>query len=192
MLRTGEPLPKDLARAPLVAADGAVRSLGELVRERPTLVVFLRHFGCIGCAEQVHEILPRLPELDALGVAVLLIGSGPPGHIDAWIERNDLRDKHARVVTDPTLDAFRAAGLARSFMATYGPRAVAEFLRAFSRGHRPLPTDGDLFQQGGSFLTADGIVVWSRANKSLGDHGDPSDAVEAALLVGGRRAAAFV
>ncbi len=192
MLRVDQPLPKDLAEAPLVAADGAARPLCELVAARPTLVVFLRHFGCIGCAEQVHEILPRLGELEALGVAVLLIGSGPPEHIDAWVMRNDLGDKHARVVTDLSLTAHRAAGLTRSFIATYGPRAVVEFVRALSRGHRPRPTDGDLFQQGGAFLIADGQIVWAQTNRSLGDHADPSDAVEAALLVGARRAAVFV
>ncbi len=168
------------------------RTLGELVAERPTLVVFLRHFGCIGCAEQVHEILPRLAELETIDVAVLLIGSGPPEHIEAFVERNDLRDKHAVVVTDPSLAAFRAAGLRRSFWATYGPRAVVDFARALSRGHTPRPTDGDLFQQGGALLIADGRVAWQRINESLGDHADPSDAVEAALLAGARRAAVFV
>jgi peroxiredoxin len=192
VLRIDRLLPKELVEAQLLAADGGSRSLGELIAERPTLVVFLRHFGCIGCAEQVHDILPRLGELEALGVDVLLIGSGPAEHIDAWIERNDLRDKHARVVTDPSLAAYRAAGLARSFFATYGPRAVADFVRALARGHRPRPTDGDLFQQGGAFLVANGLIVWAQTNRSLGDHADPSDAVEAALLVGGRRAAAFV
>jgi peroxiredoxin len=188
----GEALAKGLAEAKLLAADGSARSFAELVAGRPTLVVFLRHFGCIGCAEQVHEILPRLGELDALGVAVLLIGSGPPGHIPAWVERNGLGDKPARVVSDPSLTAYRAAGLGRSFWATYGPRAIADFVRALARGHRPRPTDGDLFQQGGAVLVADGTIVWAQTNRSLGDHADPSDAVEAALLVGASRGAVFV
>jgi peroxiredoxin len=192
VLRVGEPLPLDLAGAPLLAASGEARPLAELVGEGPALVVFLRHFGCIGCAEQVHEILPRLGELEALGVAVLLIGSGPAEHIAAFVERNDLRDKHARVVTDPSLRAYRAAGLRRSFWATYGPRAVFDFVRALSHGLRPLPTDGDLFQQGGAFLFTGGRVAWTQVNESLGDHADPSDAVEAALLAGGRRAVGFV
>jgi hypothetical protein len=189
-VRTGERLPTELAEAALVTSDGMKWSFADLCSKRPTLVVFLRHFGCIGCAEQVREILPRLGELEALGVAALFIGSGPPEHIAAWIERNDLGDKHAVVVTDPSLAAFRAAGLSRSFWATYGPRAIAGFLRAFSHGHRPLPTDGDLFQQGGALLVADGAVAWSQASASLGDHADPSDAIEAALsLVGGKSAA---
>src|ERR1700689_3073948 len=136
VLRVGEPLPKDLAGSSLVTAGGEALSFDDLVAGRTTLVVFLRHFGCIGCAEQVHEILPRLGELEAIGVAVLLIGSGPPEHIDAFVDRNDLRDKHAVVVTDPSLAAFRAAGLRRLLWATYGPRAVVDFARALAHGHR--------------------------------------------------------
>jgi peroxiredoxin len=182
MLRTGEPLPEALREATVVAADGRRFPLADLARGGPALIVFIRHFGCIGCAEQVHGLAPRLPEIAALGVRVVLVGSGAPEHIDAFLERNALADKAVEVVTDPSLRAHEAAGLARSAWATFGPRAVVDFLRAASRGHLPRSTDGDLYQQGGAVLVdALGVVAWAHDNPSLGGHADPSDAVDAAL-----------
>jgi peroxiredoxin len=182
MTKRGEPLPEALRRATVVAADGRRFPFGDLAAGRPALIFFIRHFGCIGCADQVHGLAPRLPELAALGVRVVLVGSGPPDHIEAFLERHALADKQVEVVTDPSLEAFHAAGLARSVWATWGPAAIVDFVRAFARGHRPGPTDGDLNQQGGAILVGDdGRVAWSHTNESLGDHADPSDAVDAAL-----------
>lgn len=180
-MQPGAPIPEALLAATLVARDGRRVSFAELVAAGPTLAVFIRHFGCIGCAEQVHVLLPRLGELEALGVRVALVGSGPPDHLDAFVERHDLADKPAEVLTDPTLVAFAAAGLRRSFWATWGPSAIVEFLRAFTHGHRPGPTDGDMLQQGGAVLVDGGRVAWAHRNESLGGHAAPADVVDAAL-----------
>jgi peroxiredoxin len=177
----GSPIPEALLAATLVARDGRTTSFAELVAAGPTLVVFVRHFGCIGCAEQVHVLLPRLGELAALGVRVALVGCGPADHLDAFVERHDLADKSVEVLTDPTLAAFAAAGLLRSFWATWGPSAIADFLRAFAGGHRPGRPDGDLLQQGGAVLASGGRVAWAHRNESLGGHADPADIVDAAL-----------
>jgi peroxiredoxin len=178
----GDPMPAALVHAPLLDADGREARVGALLDGRPLLLVFLRHFGCIACAEQVHDMLPRLDELAALGVRVVLVGNGPPAHLGAFVERHDLADKRVEVLTDPSLAAFEEAGLARSAWATWGPRATLDFVRALGHGHRPRRTDGDLDQQGGAVLVDPSRrVAWLHRNRSLGDHANPSDIVDAAL-----------
>src|SRR5262249_50977490 len=123
---------------------------------------------------------PRLGELATLDVRVVLVGNGPPEAVAAFHERNALADKPVEVVTDPTLAVYRAAGLQRSAQATHRPLALLDFVRALSRRHRP---------QGGTLpIGREGAVIWSHRNASMGDHADPSDAIDAVLALRLRRA----
>jgi hypothetical protein len=162
-------------------SDGRSQPLGAIVGSTPAILVFLRHFGCVGCEVQVDALLPRQPELSDLGVAIVLVGSGSAEHARAFVERWGLDGRRVAVVTDPTLDTFRAAGLVRSAWATFGPRALFSELLAIGAGLRPGRADGDRFQQGGTLLLdADGSVVFAHANRFVGDVVDAADLVDAA------------
>ena len=150
-------------------------------------MVLLRHFGCIGCDVTVTELAPRLLEVHAAGAGAVLVGNGPPAVVDAFVARHGLGDKHVEVLTDPTLAAFRAAGLARSAWGTFGPRAVADYARALAAGHVSRATQGDVLQLGGALVVdAGGRVVFHHAARSLGDHADASDLVDAVLGLASR------
>ena len=183
----GRPAPKALADAAVLDRDGAPHRLREWWSDRPCVLLFLRHFGCIGCAEQITELTPRLREIAGAGARTLLVGSGAPDVIDAFVERQGLSDKDVAIVTDPSLAAFRAAGLARSVWATYGPRAVADYVRALGSGFVSRKLAGDLYQQGGALVVdAGGRVVFHRVARSLGDHADAADLVDAVLSLAAR------
>jgi peroxiredoxin len=184
MVRAGEPLPAALRDATVVAPDGERVRFEEIAGGRPALVLFLREFGCIACAEQVHEIAPRLAEIAAQGVRVVLVGNGPYERAGAFLEHHGLADKSVELFTDPSLAVYRAAGLRRSAWATHGPFAFRDFMRALGHGHRPGRIEGDLRQQGGAILIDEaGVVVWAHENESLGDHPDPADLVDAVLAL---------
>src|SRR6516164_9819980 len=123
-LTVGLPLPPELAESRVADAASGTASLRSYVGNKRTLVVFLRHFGCVGCSQQVAVLTPRLLELDQLGVQTLLVGSGLPQYIDAFIERHQLGDKKVRVLTDPSRRVFKAAGFRRSVWSTLGVRAI--------------------------------------------------------------------
>jgi peroxiredoxin len=179
---SGRPVPQALADATVLARDGAPSRLGDVWKGRPCVVLFLRHFGCIGCAEQMTGLAPRLREIHDAGARTVLVGSGTPAMIDAFVERLGLGDKEVVIVTDPSLAAFRAAGLARSAWATYGPRAIVDYVRAFGSGFVSRPIAGDLYQQGGALVVdGGGRVVFHRPARSLGDHADAADLVDAVL-----------
>jgi peroxiredoxin len=182
--RLGERVPRALAEAEVVDAAGARVVLGGFWQGNACVVIFLRHFGCVGCSEQVTELAPRLDELGRLGVRVVLVGNGAPAQRDGFVERHALAGAAADVVTDEALAAYRAAGLLRSLFATLGPRSLWESARAMGRGHPHRAVQGDPTQQGGALVVdRRGVVVFYKRNRSIGDHAPASDLVEAALRV---------
>jgi hypothetical protein len=179
---SGRTVPAAFDDAVVLDRAGHGRRLGSFWEKQPCVVVMLRHFGCIGCDVTVTELAPRLAELHAAGARTLLVGNGEPAAIDGFVERHSLEDKPAVVLTDPTLAAFRAAGLIRSAWATFGPLAIVDYVRAMGAGFVPRKVAGDLLQQGGALVVEPGgRVAFHRISKSLGDHADGSDLVDAAL-----------
>lgn len=180
--RVGEPVPREIGEARVLDARGQPVPLGSFWASGACLVVLLRHFGCVGCAEQMSELAPRLPDLARAGVRTLLVGNGSPEQLEAFVERHALRGAPVEVATDPSLSVYAALGLHRSAWATIGPRALVEIARAMTAGHPHRATEGDRTQQGGVLLVdARGTVRFFHRNRSLGDHAATGDLVEAAL-----------
>ena len=183
----GKPAPASLADAEALDASGASHRLGEYWADRPSVLVLVRHFGCIGCSAAVADLAPRLREIALAGATTVIVGSGPPTSLAAFAERNALDDKPVTILTDPSLAAYRAAGLVRSAWGTFGPRAVVDYVRAFTSGFSSRAADGDLLQQGGALVVdAGGRVTLHRVYESLGEHVDASDLVDAALALAAR------
>ncbi|HEX8794625.1 MAG TPA: peroxiredoxin-like family protein [Polyangiaceae bacterium] len=180
--RVGTPVDRSIADTRVLDASGASVAVGTFWANGPCLVVLLRHFGCVGCAEQMTELAPRLGDLAHAGVRTVLVGNGSREQLADFIERHALRGAPVEVVTDPPLALYAALELRRSTWATIGPRALVEIARAMTAGHPHRPTEGDRTQQGGVLLVdGRGIVRFFHSNRSLGDHADTSDLVEAAL-----------
>lgn len=179
--RVGEPFPCELAEARVFAGGGVACTLGELM-DLPTLLLFVRRFGCIGCDQMVGEVAPRLHELRALGLCVVIVGNGEARFIDEFDRRHGLAEKGAVIVTDPSLHAFDAAGLKRTFWSVWGPRALYGMIRAKGRGYSASASRGDRYQQGGALLVGrDRRVRVVHRNDSLADRPDPNDLVDEAM-----------
>jgi AhpC/TSA antioxidant enzyme len=137
----------------------------------------------------VDGLLDRLPEIENLGVSVVLVGNGPPPAMAAFARNMSQEGRRVTVVTDPSLASYRAAGLKRPRM--HGLRAAIEMFQALGQGYRQRRRGGDRLQLGGAFLVDDaGRVVYHHRSKSPGDLADPNDIVQAVLaLLVERRAA---
>jgi hypothetical protein len=133
-------------------------------------------------ARQVDGIVSRLPELERLGVAVVVVGHDRPEALAAFVRDLGLTRPGLTVVTDPSRAAFSAAELRRPHV--LGLRTAWETLRELAAGYRPRPAAGDRRQLGGACLVdRHGRVVYSRASRSPGDLIDPADVVNAALAL---------
>ena len=100
-----------------------------------------------------------------------------------------LHDSELEILTDPSLAAFRAAGLMRSRWATYGPRALWGQLRFMGAGHVNRWGEGDATQQGGSLLVdAAGRVAWYQRSTHKGGHAPAITAMDAAIRLAMQRA----
>jgi peroxiredoxin len=189
----GEPLPEAVRRAEVEDRDGGRAPLGAHLGQGAALLVFLRHFGCIGCSANVTALRPHLAELAALGVPVVLVGCGARRFVDGFVARHQLDGLPATLVTDERLLVHRAAGLGRSLWGIAGPRAVWDLLRLKGQGHAGHAAEGDVRQQGGAVLLGDdGRVVFVHRSRSLGDFAGADALVERALTLAARRGRAHL
>ena len=56
--------------------EGRPVRLGDLWKDRRAVLVFVRHFGCLFCRQQVAELTPYLGRIRATGADVFLVGNG--------------------------------------------------------------------------------------------------------------------
>lgn len=178
-IEKGGPLPGDLLASLVQTRDGRSVELGALIQANPTALVFIRHFGCLGCSVHMAELAPRLDELRKLGLRVVVVGNGALRYLEGFTERYHLDEKQVTVVTDPSLATHRAARLKRSFWATFGPKGLFDQIRALVRGHSQRGVQGDNWQQGGAILLdAEGRVTYYHRNDSVSDHAPTSELVD--------------
>jgi hypothetical protein len=121
----------------------------------------------------VAELRPHVGELRKTGAALAVIGSGWPAMAKAFAERNQL-PKELSILSDPARDAYRLAGMKRTILGTFSPRALLNHLRARRKGFSQGRKAGDLWQQGGALAIAtDGTVLFRHVERAPGDHVAP-------------------
>jgi NAD(P)-dependent dehydrogenase (short-subunit alcohol dehydrogenase family) len=127
----------------------------------------------------------RIDEIRNAGAELVIVGSGSAYFARAFREDMNL---DCRVLVDPELDAFRAAGLRRGKLEILSPMVPINALRALARGARQQSVQGDPWQLGGTFvIRPGGLVAFSHASRQAGDHPD-LDGMVAALQNAGARA----
>jgi len=183
-IKNGDALPSAVRTCEVLDAQGNGHIVHNLIDGRPSLLLFIRHFGCIGCSENVGVLAPRFHELAQLHTQVILIGCGPALFIDGFRERHNLLHAPAQVFTDPSLSSHQAAGLRYGIMGGFSPKAIWEMGRAFVNGHTSDRTQGDIRQHAGALLIdGDGVVRLYHRNTTLGDHANGQSIVDAALSI---------
>ncbi len=173
-----------LGAAIVLDTDGAAVQLAGEWADHPAVIVWLRHFGCVFCREQVAEIRANRVDIEALGGGIAFVGNGTP-RAAAWFQERFAAD--STVLTDPDLASYHAIGARSGLLSTLGPGAWGAGLRAFRTGARQSTTKGHAYQQGGLVVMAPGNrVVYQHVSRAAGDHPPVSDvlaALEAAQTI---------
>lgn len=146
-------------------------TLAELSRERPLMLVFLRHTGCTFCVEAAHDLARQQAAIRDAGVELAPVLMSDAAKSAAYLRGAGL--VAADFVSDPSRRLYRAFGLARgSAMQLFGPRVWARGVAATLRGNWIGPLDGDGLQLGGVFVLHRGQVVFARPLSDAADRPD--------------------
>lgn len=135
----------------------------------PTLLVFLRHFGCLFCRETLAD-LRAISEQDPAFPRPLFFFEGRRSEGRAFLRRYwpDLR-----AVADPAAEFYEAFGVDRGGLREMFGRGVwSARSRAAGKGHRNGERSGDIWRLPGVFLVAEGTIRWAHEYRHAGDRPD--------------------
>ncbi len=159
---------KELADATLLTISGDAVAFSSLYADRPTMLTFVRHYGCIFCRERVGSIESAEPLLRANDMGVAVIGNGTAPMARAFSEEVGI---NWPLFTDPGRRVFELAGMRRNF--GLGLKSVSQAWRSWRGGYRQGPVQGDPWQQGGILLIApSGQILASQIDSGAGEYID--------------------
>jgi peroxiredoxin len=163
--------------------EGADVRLGDLWRDRPAVLVFLRHYGCTFCRANVVSFSRDREKFETAGVRLAAIGHGTPDQA-AWFRRKQ-KVKIALLV-DPGRMSYEAAGAKLGvFSEILGARVLARGVkRAIKSGVRPGRVRGEAAQLGGVLVVApDGSVRYAYLSDDASDNPPTSEVLAAARAI---------
>ncbi len=156
-------------------------SLRDQIGREPTLLVFLRHFGCAFCRETMAD-LRDAADKDPGFPAVLFFFQGSPLEGKAFLRRYW---PEARAVADPELRFYEDFGVGQGgWMQMLGPRVWSAGRRAQAKGHTNGARVGDVWRMPGLFLVAEDRLLWSHRFRHAGDHPEFAEIPRLAALAG--------
>ena len=146
--------------------------LDELTTRHPTMVVFLRHFGCPFCREALAELASRRPEIEETGTRIVFVHMAADDEAKTHFVRYRLADLPR--ISDPACMLYRAFGLKKGGIGqVFGLNAwLRGFDVAILRGYGIGGWFDDLFQMPGVFLLFHGEVLNSYQHQSIADRPD--------------------
>jgi hypothetical protein len=107
----------------------------------------------------------------------VVVGPAKPEHIAGFRQVTGYRGP---LYVDPSLRAFKTAGLIHGWASTYHPIAILKGAVAFARGFRQGARQGDVAQQGGTFVLGPGDRLrYEWRDRHPGDSADLDEVVEA-------------
>jgi hypothetical protein len=161
-------IPAELLDRPVVGVGLSPGSLRDQISERPTLLVFLRHFGCIFCKEAVADLRAAAEGASGDYPDILFFTQGSPRESRAF-----LRDWPARAVSDPELSFYEGFGIRQaSFLEALGPKVFKARSRAVAKGFENGPRSGDIWRMPGCLLVESDKIVWRFEPSHAADHPD--------------------
>ncbi|MFM1847872.1 MAG: hypothetical protein RL417_1346 [Pseudomonadota bacterium] len=158
-----------LESALLIKPIGTTLTLGELSREKPLLLILVRHSGCTFCRSHLATVAAEQRAVLEKGFAICVVSMSPPEEIETL--RGAYPIEGAFFVSDPERKLYRALGAERgSLRQLFGPK---ELWRGLIKGeifkHGLGEVSGDPAQLGGTFIIKDGGVVFSKPATSAGE-----------------------
>ena len=139
-----------------------------LSEEKPLLVVFIRHLGCIFCKEMLAKLAETRSLIEAKGVGILIIHMGPEEEVHKLFESYNLGD--VQTLLDKHRVLYKEFELEKgSLMDHFGPKVIYKAIIAFFNGSRQTKIQGNPYQLPGAFLVYKGQVKGSYVSVDAAD-----------------------
>jgi peroxiredoxin len=178
-ITSGDVLGPEIRAEVFDATDQHGRSLESLTRQRPVLLVFLRHFGCTFCREAAADLSDQKEAIEREGVMPAFVGMAEDAVLGAFLAAYGLADLPR--FADPGKRLYRAFGLRRgSPSQLLGARVWRRGLAAAAPGwlggggHGLGALQGDGMQMPGVFLLHEGRVIGGYRHRTAADRPDYS------------------
>ncbi len=148
------------------------KSLQEHTDASPTMLVFLRHFGCPFCREMLTEIKHNRAQIEREGAKIVLVHLVDDAKAEEITRSFGLQDLPR--ISDPDRRIYKAFGLSRgSVSQLFGFNVMVRgMMHAFLKLNPPRPFIGDGFQMPGIFVIHKGMVIHTFKHTSLADRPD--------------------
>lgn len=144
-----------------------IGTLRDQLGSKPSLLVFLRHFGCMFCRESVadlHRISQRYPVFPP----VIFFYQGSVAQGQQFFER---LWTDASYISDEPKYFYESFGLERGKASQiFGPPIWACGVRAALKGHLGGAVVGDAWQMPGIFLLQQDRILWKHYYRHAADH----------------------
>ncbi|MCC6625885.1 MAG: redoxin domain-containing protein [Chloroflexi bacterium] len=162
----------------ITTADGRRLALSILWQDRPLVLTFLRHLGCIFCREAVARLVALQPSLTAAGADVAVVAPATPVQVAAFCGP---RAPGLHCLAEPSGDLQRAFSIGRITPAMLVKRAaIAAGMRALLAGHVQGRTVGDVGWVPAAFVIGrDGRIAYAHYARHPGDHAPDADLLAA-------------
>lgn len=161
-----------LSQTVVIGEDHNKFKMSSFWEKGPAIFIFLRHFACIACRAHAVDVWKEREKYEKAGAQIYFIGNGSPGMLKNFKEDLGLQD--AWVFTDPTLEAFHAAGFKRGILSAFGPRSMMNIARLKKEGHHAKKwssEQGDALQLGGVLaVKPGGVVTYQYISHAQGDY----------------------
>ena len=160
--------------------DGSPLPAGSLLG-RPTILILLRHLGCLFCQEHLRQLREHDAEIAAAGGAVVVISFAAPEHVARFAQAIG---HPYRWLSDPLRASYQAFGVFRG--GPLNPFSWTDVWGNFTstlRGRPWIPQQPDLWQLGADFVfDPEGRLTMEHRCRSSHDRPSPADVMEAFRL----------
>ncbi len=170
--KTSSAIPSALLKASVFGINLKADTLQGNLDSEGTLLVFLRHFGCMFCREMVAD-LRNHSATDGERERILFFyqGTVPEGRGffgEHWAS--------ARAIADQPLKFYEGFGVPKTSLAqAFSPAVWRSGMKTWSRGYRPGLPQGNVRQLPGLMWAQAGRIVWRHDFEHAGDHPKPSE-----------------
>lgn len=153
------------------AVDQNGESLAALSREKPRLVVFLRHGGCTFCRQALADLSRDRAKIEQAGTGIVLVHMQTDADGKALFAQYGLADVPR--ISDPDRKIYEAFELHRGSLAQVaGPAVWVRGFVSLLTGSLPGIPNADVYQLPGTFLVHDGEIVRAFRNKDSAERPD--------------------